>query len=79
VATMGDKVLWVGEQEMSQGVQRIGRRNGLELAVPSCERKGIGDVIVSPDSSFLIAGVRIEPVRMYKVRHRREILARNDS
>jgi len=62
---MGDKVLWVGEQEMSQEVQRIGGRNGLELAVPSRERKGIGDVIVSPDSSLLIAGVRIEPLRMY--------------
>ncbi len=43
----------------------LGQRNGLELAVQPQERRSIGDVIVSPDSSALIAGVRIQPLRIY--------------
>ncbi|HET7102091.1 MAG TPA: dTDP-4-dehydrorhamnose 3,5-epimerase family protein [Terriglobia bacterium] len=39
----------------------IGERVGLRLALPHREAPGIGDVITSPQSSRLIAGVEIEP------------------
>jgi dTDP-4-dehydrorhamnose 3,5-epimerase len=39
-------------------------KNGLCLALPSCER-GIGDVIRVPDSPALIAGVRIESLALW--------------
>ncbi len=35
-----------------------------ELAVPECS-KGLGDIITSPESPHLIAGVRIEPVALW--------------
>lgn len=37
---------------------------GLRLAVPECE-KGLGSVILSPESPQLIDGVRIEPFSVY--------------
>ncbi len=36
----------------------------LRLETPTCE-KGIGNVILTPDSKDLIAGVRIEPYPVY--------------
>ena len=39
---------------------RVGEQAALELATPECE-KGIGKVIVAPDSKELIAGVKIYP------------------
>jgi dTDP-4-dehydrorhamnose 3,5-epimerase len=39
----------------------IGERPGLRLVLPNHEAAGIGDVITSPQSSRLIAGVEIEP------------------
>ncbi len=39
----------------------IGERAGLRLVLPHREDPGIGDVITSPQSSRLIAGVEIEP------------------
>ena len=32
-----------------------------EIAVPQCEQKGIGKVIVQPESTGLISGVRVNP------------------
>lgn len=40
----------------------IGERAGLRLVLPHHEDTGIGDVITSPQSSRLIAGVEIEPI-----------------
>jgi dTDP-4-dehydrorhamnose 3,5-epimerase len=37
---------------------------GLDLAVPECH-KGLGKVILSPESADLIAGVRIQPFAVY--------------
>ena len=37
---------------------------GLDLAVPECAR-GLGSVILSPDSADLIEGVRAEPFPIY--------------
>jgi dTDP-4-dehydrorhamnose 3,5-epimerase len=36
----------------------------LELAIPQCQ-KGLGAVIVSPDSPHLIAGVRVQPIPVF--------------
>ena len=53
---------------MAGGVQTASKRlaaaGGLELALPE-NPKGIGNVIVSPDSDALIAGVRVAPVSVY--------------
>ena len=38
--------------------------DGLELVLPECE-KGIGDVILAPDSRRLIHGVRVQPVPVW--------------
>lgn len=40
----------------------VGERAGLRLVLPHREDAGIGDVIVSPESPRLIAGVEIEPI-----------------
>jgi dTDP-4-dehydrorhamnose 3,5-epimerase len=50
---------------MREAVLPIGERNGLELAVPSRGPKSVGDVILAPDSSALIDGVRIDLQRVY--------------
>lgn len=39
----------------------IGEQAGLRLVLPHYEETGVGDVITSPQSSRLIAGVEIEP------------------
>ncbi len=56
---MENRAIWAGEQEKTQGVQRIGRKNGLELAVPSRERKGIGDVIYPDDRGYFCELARL--------------------
>ena len=48
-----------------EAITPIGERNGLELAIPWRGEKTVGDVILAPDSSALIGGVRIEPQRIY--------------
>jgi dTDP-4-dehydrorhamnose 3,5-epimerase len=40
----------------------IGERAGVRLVLPNREESGMGDVITSPESSRLIAGVEIEPM-----------------
>jgi dTDP-4-dehydrorhamnose 3,5-epimerase len=39
-------------------------QSGVQIATPSCE-KGIGKVILAPDSKDLIAGVRIHPYAVF--------------
>jgi|SRR5579885_3491749 dTDP-4-dehydrorhamnose 3,5-epimerase len=46
------------------GARILASNSGLQLALPQCE-KGIGEVILSPDSPQRIAGVRIEPFSLY--------------
>jgi dTDP-4-dehydrorhamnose 3,5-epimerase len=43
---------------------RLAAANGLELALPE-NTKGLGAVILKPDSNQLIAGVRIDPIAVY--------------
>lgn len=38
--------------------------NGLELAIPECE-KGIGDLILAPDSPKLIHGIKAQPLAVW--------------
>jgi dTDP-4-dehydrorhamnose 3,5-epimerase len=45
-------------------LRRLTVSGSLELAVPECP-KGIGKVILSPDSKDLIEGVRVQPVTVY--------------
>jgi len=42
----------------------LARHGELELILPSCD-KGIGSVILKPDSADLIAGVRIAPLQLW--------------
>ncbi len=44
--------------------RKVAQSAGLELVLPVCE-KGIGSVILKPDSPQLIHGVRIEPVALW--------------
>ncbi len=43
----------------------LGRRNGLTLAIAARKQKTVGEVIASPESAELIAGVKIEPLRYF--------------
>ena len=45
-------------------VRRLAAFGDLELAVPKCV-KGIGAVIVTPESPELIAGVRVQPFALF--------------
>lgn len=47
-------------QDLPEG-RLIAERAGMRLVLPHHEEPGIGDVITSPQSSRLIAGVEIEP------------------
>jgi dTDP-4-dehydrorhamnose 3,5-epimerase len=54
-----------GNEQLVQNLPElrlIGERAGLRLVLPHRESSGIGDVITSPQSSRLIAGVEIEPL-----------------
>ncbi|HLH17279.1 MAG TPA: dTDP-4-dehydrorhamnose 3,5-epimerase family protein [Bryobacteraceae bacterium] len=53
-----------GESTASAAARPIPNEAGLDLAFPANE-KGLGAVILSPDSPDLIAGVRIEPVALF--------------
>ena len=44
--------------------RKVAHSAGLDLVLPVCE-KGIGSVILKPDSAQLIHGVRIEPVALW--------------
>jgi dTDP-4-dehydrorhamnose 3,5-epimerase len=44
--------------------RHIASANGLELRLPQCE-KGLGSVILAPDSGHLIAGVKIDRVSVF--------------
>lgn len=44
--------------------RNLARAGDLQLAVPACE-KGLGAVILAPDSADLIAGVRLAPLALY--------------
>ena len=44
--------------------QRLPSHPALELAIPEC-KKGLGSVIVRPDSNDLIDGVRVQPLALY--------------
>ena len=44
--------------------RKVARTAGLDLVLPEC-KKGIGSVILNPDSPQLIDGVRIEPVTLW--------------
>jgi dTDP-4-dehydrorhamnose 3,5-epimerase len=48
----------------SELARRLSVAGGIDLAVPECPR-GIGKVILSPDSKDLIAGVRVQPLTVY--------------
>jgi dTDP-4-dehydrorhamnose 3,5-epimerase len=45
-------------------VRHLASSDSLELAIPECA-KGIGSVIVSPESPDLISGVRLQPLALY--------------
>jgi len=47
-------------QTLSEG-RLLGEGSGMRLVVPHREGTGVGDVITTPESSRLIAGVEIEP------------------
>ena len=42
----------------------VGQQIGLEVATPDCE-KGLGKVILAPDSQDLIPGVKINPYKLW--------------
>jgi dTDP-4-dehydrorhamnose 3,5-epimerase len=42
----------------------LARHGALELVLPSCE-KGIGSIILKPDSADLIEGVRVSPMTLW--------------
>ena len=42
----------------------VAEQIGLEVATPDCE-KGLGKVILAPDSQDLIPGVRIQPYKLW--------------
>ncbi len=56
--------LMAGQNPSAMAVRRIASSEGLELAVPICA-KGLGSVIVKPDSADLIQGVRVRPFPIY--------------
>jgi dTDP-4-dehydrorhamnose 3,5-epimerase len=47
-----------------QAARELASSGELDLRVPECV-KGIGSVILSPDSPELIAGVRVQPLALY--------------
>jgi dTDP-4-dehydrorhamnose 3,5-epimerase len=50
---------------MNNNVTVLGTRNGLELAIQRASGKGLGKIIVRPDSADLISGVRVEPMTLH--------------
>lgn len=50
--------------ETGRTARRIASANGLDLAYPE-NRKGLGSVILSPESPELIEGVRVQPFPVY--------------
>jgi dTDP-4-dehydrorhamnose 3,5-epimerase len=53
-----------GESAVKASGRPLASANGLELAVPECE-KGLGSLILAPDSADLIQGVRPLPFTIY--------------
>ena len=52
-------------QRNEEGIVSLGTRNGIELAILKRTEKSLGKIIAKPDSTDLIDGVRIEPLRIY--------------
>jgi len=50
---------------MPDNVILLDTRNGLELAIQRASAKGLGKIIVRPDSADLISGVRVEPMTLH--------------
>jgi dTDP-4-dehydrorhamnose 3,5-epimerase len=46
-------------------ITALGARNGLELAIKCGSQKGLGKVILRPDSPDLIVGVAVEPLQLH--------------
>jgi len=49
----------------ASSIVTIAERHGASLAVLARAEKSLGSIIVSPDSSELIAGVRVEPLKVF--------------
>jgi dTDP-4-dehydrorhamnose 3,5-epimerase len=49
----------------AEGTIAVGQRNGLSLAILPRSGRSLGTVIVDPDSSDLVAGVAVEPLRIF--------------
>lgn len=53
-----------GETATVMTAHKLASGGGLELALPGCAR-GIGNVIIRPDSPDLVAGVQVQPLALY--------------
>ena len=54
-----------GAKPTEEGVTVLGARNGLELAIKRRREKSLGRIITQAQSPDLIAGVMIEPLRIF--------------
>jgi dTDP-4-dehydrorhamnose 3,5-epimerase len=50
---------------MNDNVTVLDTRNGLEVGIRRASGKGLGKIIARPDSTDLIAGVRVEPMTLH--------------
>ncbi len=62
---MPDEILTTAQALAPDAFINLGKRDGMELAIRRCLAKGLGKIIVRPDSSDLISGVRIEPMVLH--------------
>lgn len=53
-----------GEATVAAAARMLAGAGDLRLGIPECE-KGLGSVILSPNSAELISGVRVEPFPVY--------------
>jgi len=56
--------MMAAEARMTVNDRKLASLGDLELVLPECE-KGIGDVILAPDSPKLIHGVRLQPMTLW--------------
>jgi dTDP-4-dehydrorhamnose 3,5-epimerase len=52
-------------QKLDESVVPLGTKNGIEMAILRRKEKTLGRLIVKPDSTDLIEGVKIEPLEIY--------------
>jgi dTDP-4-dehydrorhamnose 3,5-epimerase len=52
-------------QQTDPSIVSLGTRNGIEMAILRRSEKSLGNIIIKPDSSDLIEGVKIEPLSVY--------------